>query len=322
MSDNQFIDVHFHLTTPKFLQFLEDRNALWEDGFPIPKWNLKDCIDGMDELETRHAVLTESSPHPYYMGFDQESIDACKDLNDTAADAHAKYPDRLSFCGTIPLPNLDAAYDEALRCMDELGAAGIKFCSNSRGLYLGDPKLDPLLKELNKRGAICPIHPTSPDPVNKEVFSGDSVPMFEFIADTTRAIINMVAHGTISKYPDIKWIVPHSGSFLPNVFPRFVSIFDVLDPKREKYGEINVAGDISRLYFDLAGHPAPHLLDFLLTIAEPDHIMYGTDAPFPPKPFIRKGLDAFINMMDSRSDLSPYKKMILHDNAAALLNLN
>ena len=321
MSENRIIDVHTHITTPKFKKYLEDNNALWEDGFPIPDWDLQSCLNTMDEFEIRHAILSESSPHPFYNGDVQASIAACKDLNETAADACRKYPDRFSFTATLPLPDLDAAMNEALYCMDKLGAIGIKFGSNSRGIYLGDPKLDPLMEELNKRGAICTIHPQKPSPMNEEVFSAVSVPMFEFIADTTRAVINMIANGVIRRYPNVKWIVPHSGSFLPNIYPRFVTIFDVLDPKGEKLQKIDVKADLDQLYFDIAGHPVPHLLDFLLTIAAPDHIMYGTDSPFPPKQFIRKGLDAFIEMMDTRDDLRPYKSMILHDNAEKLLKL-
>lgn len=320
MSENRIFDVHTHLTTSRFIKYLEDNNALWEDGFPIPSWNLTDCLHTMDELEIRYAVLSESSPQPYYAGSEQEGIDVCRDLNDTAADAMAKHPDRFVFTATLPLPDLDAATDEAIRCMDCLGASGIKFGSNSRGLYLGDPSLEPLMAELNKRGAVCTIHPQKPDPLNPHVFSAGPVPMFEFIADTTRAVINMIANGVIHRYPDIKWIIPHSGSFLPNIYPRFVSIFEVLDPKGEILPEINVEADIQKLYFDIAGHPVPHLLDFLLTIARPDHIMYGTDAPFPPKAFIKKGVEALIQMMDNREDLRPYKTMILHDNAAALFH--
>ncbi|MCF0228192.1 MAG: amidohydrolase [Parasporobacterium sp.] len=318
MSENRIIDVHTHITTPRFMKMLEDNNALWEDGFPIPKWNLKDCLDTMDELEICHAVLSESSPHPFY-GNLQESIDVCRDLNDTAADAKSKHPDRFSFTATLPLPDINAACHEAVRCMDELGASGIKFASNSRGLYIGDPSLEPLMQELDKRGAVCTIHPTIPDRLNQDVFSAGPVPMFEFIADTTRAVINMIASGVIRRYPNIKWIVPHSGSFLPNIYPRFISIFDILDPTHEKYGDINVEADIKKLYFDLAGHPVPHLLDFLMTIADSSHILYGTDSPFPPKGFVVKGLQDFINMMDTREDLKSYKTMILHDNAAALI---
>ena len=56
-----------------------------------------------------------------------------------------------------------------------------------------------------------------------------------------------------------------------------------------------------------------------MTIADSSHILYGTDSPFPPKGFVVKGLQDFINMMDTREDLKSYKTMILHDNAAALI---
>ena len=39
-------------------------------------------------------------------------------------------------------------------------------------------------------------------------------PLMEFIFDTTRTIIYMSQKNVFSKYPNIKWIVPHCGALL------------------------------------------------------------------------------------------------------------
>ena len=103
------------------------------------------------------------------------------------------------------------------------------------------------------------------------------MPLFEFIADTTRAVLNLIANGVIIRYPKVTWVVPHCGSFLPNIYDRFEGVVQLLAPKGLMQ-DIDVRENVDRLYFDLAGNPAPHLLDWLLTIANPKHVMYGSHA--------------------------------------------
>ena len=195
----------------------------------------------------------------------------------------------FGFQACIPLPDVEAAIQEAIYALDVLDADGINFPSNSRGLYLGDPKLEPLMEELNKRHAICNIHPHRPASLSEEVFSAGPVPLFEFIVDTTRADLNLIRNDVILRYPNITWIIPHCGSFLPNIYDRF----------------------------NIAGNPTPHLLKWLLTITTPDHIMYGSDFPFTPSKQIETNLNQFLKMLEE-DDLKPYKEMILYKNAQDL----
>lgn len=41
------------------------------------------------------------------------------------------------------------------------------------------------MEELNKRHAICNIHPHRSKPINENIFTAGPVPLFEFIANTT-----------------------------------------------------------------------------------------------------------------------------------------
>ncbi len=40
------------------------------------------------------------------------------------------------------------------------------------------------------------------------------------------------------------------------------------------------------MYYDLAGFPLPRQLKALLEIADPKHILYGSDYPFTPEPVV------------------------------------
>src|SRR5699024_11202070 len=205
------------------------------------------------------------------------------------------------FQACLPLPDVDAAAEEAVYALDVLDADGIKFASNSRGLYPGDPALEPLMAESDKRHAVCNIHPHRPEPIKEGVFSAGPAPLFEFIADTTRAVLNLVGNGVIERYPNITWIIPHCGSFLPNIYQRFISISHILVPKGMMQ-DIDIKGSFEKLYYDIAGNPA-ELLDLLLTMTTPDHIMYGSDFPFTPASAAEENLKQVIKMLDQRKDL-------------------
>lgn len=69
----------------------------------------------------------------------------------------AQHEGRFLFCAALPLPDVDAAIREAVYALDTLHADGVKLASNSRGLYLGDPALDPLMEVLNEHGALSTI---------------------------------------------------------------------------------------------------------------------------------------------------------------------
>jgi predicted TIM-barrel fold metal-dependent hydrolase len=72
---------------------------------------------------------------------------------------------------------------------------------------------------------------------------------------------------------------------------------------------------LHRLYYDLAGMPAPRLLGALLQIADPDRILYGSDGPFTPLPLIRTLLTQLQSTPLLREGL---RQRMFNDNACQL----
>ncbi len=313
------MDVHTHFTTPKYLDFLDKHDASLEDGFPLPQWHEQEHLDFMDTCGISWTLLSLSTPQPYFDNSKNESIALCRSLNEEAALFRQRHPTRIGFMACLPLPCVDAAIEEAIYAIDILGANGIKLASNSRGLYLGAPELEPLMAELNKRQAICTIHPHRPEPLKEGIFSAGPVPLFEFLADTTRSVLNLISNGVILRYPNITWIVPHCGSFLPNIYDRYIGISHILIPQGLMQ-DVDVKSSLGQLYFDLSGNPAPHLLDWLLSITTPDHVLYGSDYPFTPLNQIQHNQEALFTMLNS-TGLQPYGNMILSANAQKLFHI-
>ena len=240
-------------------------------------------------------------------------------MNEVAAEVKREYPGRFLFCATLPLPDVDAAIREAVYALDTLGADGVKLATNSRGQYLGDEALDPLMEVLNERHALIIIHPHRPTPYPEKIIATTPLAMYEYPAETTRAVVNMLSRNVLLRYPNLKVVVPHCGSFLPLALPRMKSILSAM--VAQGYMQpIDWEGNLSRLYFDLAGSPTVEVLRSLLTITTPDHILYGSDYPYLPDAVLKANLQRLKRTLASDEELTGYMDMFLWGNAVGLFN--
>ncbi len=274
----QAVDVHSHIIPPTYLDALASHNALLDEGFPLPKWDAQSHLQVMDDNSIAISVLTMPAPHPYWNSSD-EARQIIRKVNEQSARLQAEYPERFRFAASLPLPDVDAAILEACHALDHLGAVGVKLATNVYGQYLGDAALDPLMQELDKRHAVVIMHPHKPVPVNDSITSTAPLAVYEYPAETTRAVVNMIARGVTSRYPNIKWVVPHCGSFLPLAIERMKGVHPIMQ-RAGLMQPIDWSTATSNLYFDLAGNLTPDVLGSLLTITTPGHLLYGTDYPY------------------------------------------
>lgn len=247
------VDVHCHNILPFYMETLEKHDAALDEGFPLPAWDVGAHLKFMDEAGIECSILTMPAPQPY---FDDtaECQQTTRRYNEYCAKLKADYPGRFRFCASLPLPDVDAAIREAVYALDTLGADGVKLATNSRGQYLGDEELDPLMEVLNERHSVIIIHPHKPVPVNEELMAALPPAPYEYPAETTRAVLNMLVRNVLVRYPHVKVVVPHCGSFLPLAILRMNAILPALQAKG-KVGEVDVEANLSRLYYDLAGQP-------------------------------------------------------------------
>ena len=316
----QTVDVHTHIIIPEYVEMLKAHGAELEETFPLPEWDVEQHIAFMDSADIRTAVLTMPAPQPYY-GDTEESAECIRRVNEVSANVKQQYPGRFKFCAALPLPDVDAAIREAIYALDTLGADGVKLATNNRAQYLGDEELDPLMKVLDERNAVIIIHPHRPTPYPEKIIATTPLAMYEYPAETTRAVVNMLARNVPMRYPNLKIIVPHCGSFLPLALPRMKSILPAM--VAQGYMQpIDWEGNLSRLYFDLAGNPTIEVLHSLLTITTPNHILYGSDYPYLPDAVLKANLQRLKQTLASDEELAPYSEDILWKNAERLFERN
>lgn len=175
VSAQTVIDVHSHIIPSSYITALTRHDALLEEGFPIPKWEVERQLKWMDEAGVRTSVLTLAAPQPYFEDIG-ESREIIRRVNEEAARIKKEHPGRFLWCAVLPLPDVKAAIAEEKYALDTLHADGIKLATNVRGQYLGAPELDPLMAFLSERRAVVILHPHKPEPANQNVVAQNRLP--------------------------------------------------------------------------------------------------------------------------------------------------
>ena len=284
------IDLHSHAITKGYLDYIKANGAEMDEGFPIPAWDVEQHIAFMDKAGIQTAVLTMPAPQPWF-GDAKASAAVCRSYNEECAALKARYPGRFMFCAALPLPDVPHALEEARYALEVLG---------------------------DQQNAVVILHPHKPSAVNAQLIADVPLASYEYLAETTRTVLNLVAHNVLVRYPHLKVVVPHCGSFLPNALPRFRSLLPVM-VKQDMMQPVDVEANISRLYYDLAGAPTDEVLDALLTITTPDHILYGSDYPYVAEPVLISGKQALESRLASHG-LNPQD--VFTDNARRLFGEN
>ncbi len=283
------IDFHAHIITPEYKRGLKTLgiDSLAVDGFPLPDWSAEKHLGFMREAGIERSIL--SSPTPHLWGDDKRlTARVHREVNASMAEVCKKYPDEFSFVASVPLPYIDKAVEEYRFAVNELGAVGVKLTTHTGEVYLGDPSLDELMAELNRDSALVIIHPERAAEYPKTPITGTVAAIFEYPTDTTRAVLNMIAHKVMTRFPFIRFVVPHTGSFLPYMLQRFTGVSGIL-ASMGMMEQVDVQREFQNLYFDTAGDPEPVALDMLLSVAGEEKIVYGSDFPHSPAKVVLAG---------------------------------
>ena len=277
------IDVHHHFVPDEYREALIRSGNDHPDGMPaIPEWSAQAAVDFLDQVGIEIAFLSISTPGVLLNGCDAAHL--ARIVNAAAAELIRNHPGRFGGFATLPLPDVDASLSEVRYALDELGLDGVVMMTHYGDHYLGDPAMDAVFDELNRRHAVVFMHPTSPLCCEQTAL-GQPRPIIEFIFDTTRTVMNLISSGTIDRCPDISWIIPHAGAALP-VLAQRMDMIRLLAPDTCQATEPFV-NYLRRFHYDLAGPRTDDSLRALLGIAEPTRALYGSDWPFTPTPAVR-----------------------------------
>ncbi len=303
------IDVHFHYLSPEYRAQMIDAIGAWPDGFAAPNWSVEATLAMMDRVGIATGMLSVSSPGVHF-GNDAKARLLARSVNEFAARTIADHRGRFGGFASLPLPDVDGALAEVAYAMDTLKLDGVVMLTNFNGVYLGDQRLDPVFDELNRRGAVVFIHPTSPICWQQSAL-GYPRPMIEFTFDSTRAVVNLIFSGTTARCPKVRFIVPHAGGTLP-FLARRIGMFG-----RGVAGGIPVPAEehLRKMYYDLAGSPGSNAIGPLLEMTQRSHILYGSDYVHTPEATVSAHL---VELLSSKLLSAEDFRAIGRGNALAL----
>ncbi|MGL4317617.1 MAG: amidohydrolase family protein [Pseudomonas sp.] len=274
------IDVHHHVIPPAFVETMQAKGIDKVAGALLPKWTAEKSIAVMDANGIQTAITSLSAPGVHFGGGIAQAVDLARRCNEFCAGMVAQYPGRFGFFAVLPMPFTEQACAEAIHALDVLKADGVVLLGSTDGHFLGDPRFDELMSELDRRRAVVFVHPNLHE---TSVNIGLDMPGFliEFLCDTTRAATNLILSGTQEKYPNTRWILAHAGGFLPYVAGRLAA---TSIPDLQSKAPRGVMHYIQRFYFDTALSPSRYSMAALRELVDPSHILFGSDFPFAPAP--------------------------------------
>ena len=301
------IDVHTHLIPPFWAEELKNHGGD-PSGWGSPEWSPDSLLRFMDDEGIRISLLSLTAPGIEGWRAD-ERVKMARRVNDYGVDLVQKNPDRFGYFATLPLPDVHASLAEMARAFERLSVDGVVLHSNFDGIYLADPRFDPLWEELNRRSATIFVHPTRPPLM--PMLPGIPGPLTDYPAETTRAALHLVLNGHTVRFGGTKIILSHGGGFLPYAATRFAELSASLNSARSVEWATKA---LQSFYFDTA-LVAPSGLPSLLAFAPSEHIVFGTDFPYASE----KVSKTFTTNLDKYRDLAPETLEAINRGASALI---
>jgi len=310
------IDVHAHHIAPAYRQALNDAEMWMIGGLPVAEWSPELALAFMDAHGIQTQILSVSDPGVEFVAAEKR-LELARACNDYAASVRDEHPSRFGAFAVVPLSDPQAALGEAVRALEELHLDGIGLLSSSEGRYLGDPAFEPLIAELDRRGAWVFVHPTAVGSTDKPSYQ---IPDFvaEFPFDTTRTIISLIFNGMFDRHRNLRWQFAHGGGTVPMLHLRLTA----LGAGAKDLGPLiglpegssiltveSVARALSSAFYDTALIFDEPGLAAVSAMAGAERLLFGSDWPFAarlypddgdPQPALARAFDAGLRQQIER----------------------
>jgi predicted TIM-barrel fold metal-dependent hydrolase len=300
------IDMHAHTVPAPYLAQL--RRLGREPVGRLPPATAEVLSESMGRRSIDAATVSLSPPGVWF-GDAGLARELSRMVNEEHASMARAEPARWAALATLPIPDVDGALAEIAHALDVLGLDGVALHSNVDGVYLGDPALEPIFVELDRRGAYAFLHPSWPPAPTP----GPELPgwLVDFPFDTTRALVNLIYSGTLERHPNVRVQVAHMGGTAPFLADRIAS-WAGREPTRAEAAPAGARAYLQRLYYDTGLANNTIALATMQELAGIDRVVFGTDWPFLPE---SADVDLAAGLRLGTAELA----RIEHANAAALV---
>jgi len=249
-------------------------------------------IARMDELGIDRTVISLATPLVNYYLDSKPAIEAARLCNDGFAEVLKSNPKRFAAWAFLPMQDPAAAAAELRRCVRDYGFLGGHIATNVRGTYLPDESFRPVFDAARELDVPLFVHPVDP-PGKDRTADYELTVVAGYPFDSTINVFRMICSNFLDRYGDLKLVIAHTGAFslmLRNRMQREVDTNATLSRTLPRK-----VGDYLRgFYFDTVCFE-PEYLKMAAGIVPPEHLLLGSDAPFPlgepdPVNFVRRAL--------------------------------
>jgi aminocarboxymuconate-semialdehyde decarboxylase len=326
------VDVHAHAMPMPLLRWLAKRGLADLSGAPQEIVRLHPKVSGvgpavplplarsqhevpvrLEEMDAAGVSNHAVSLPPFLFASTADNGDFVTGIvrrgNDELASYISGAPNRLVALGSVPL-GWPGAAEEARRCLDDLGMAGIVIGSRGGGRDLDDERNDELWALLAQRQTFIFMHPSGvPDaPRLRDFYLAQLV---GYPMETALAVSRLVFGGVLERH-NLVLCLAHGGGCLPSVRGRLDMGWERKDVARTT--AVPPSQLTVRLYYDTAVFSTV-LLRRLVEDVGVGHVLLGTDHPF------ELGDRAPVETVRALELDPPSTRAILWTNAAKLLKL-
>ena len=266
------IDTHFHAFPGKFLELVPEQSKNDPRGAGFHAFDHQEYLDTMDRHGIDIGVLSNTGGRIERGGDRGRALALCKILNDSFAEAHAKYPHRFKAFARPPMANLDDCMRELERCYKDLGMHGVMLPTNLAGKYLDEAEFKPFWDAVAASGKPLFLHPANaPCQANWDRYSLHQKILWP--TDSTLAIARIVYSGIFDRYPGIKLIASHLGGMILIYLDRlnWREGNPVCQQEPEEY--------FKKIYYDTAGPIRASFIKLVYDTVGADQILFGADYP-------------------------------------------
>lgn len=215
----------------------------------------------------------------------EQSVALSREVNDRLAGAVAAHPDRFRAFATLPMSDPEAASAELQRCVRDLGFVGTMIFGQTRGVFLDDPSVTPVLEAAQDLDVPIYLHPAEPPPAVRDAyFSGLDPKVAQMLAtagwgwhaECGLHVLRLAVNGTFDRFPRLQVIVGHMGENLPFSLARADERLSRLTGCERTVAEtiLNQVHITTAAYFTF-----PPLLCALMVFGA-DRVLFSVDHPF------------------------------------------
>lgn len=325
------VDVHTHVLPDRFRELLrtwqkpvriEERDGRAfihhrHGNFPVFAgfYDIEARIEWMDDHDIDVGLVSyPGAPNLLDTGFSEsETIELAKALNDGYAALQSAHPDRFTPLGVLPLRDPEASLVELNRIIQDLDLAGVGLPTSVNGRRLSHPDLSPVFDRFDELDVSAFVHPMA-NCLSEDMSEREWIvnPVAVFPIDTTVQICRMVFDGFFERH-SFPLVVAHLGGAIPYLVGRWEFGSRQLEDSYDRQAPGKSIYDyVEGMYFDTISFHRPALRAAIETVGT-DHLLFGTDYPFP-----MEGVDQTIGDLESL-DLDEHERRAVMGGTAAEL---